>query len=229
MMAARFSADSHTYSRSVSLGAQAAFSWSCWLQLAADRNTYSCVLSVDSGTASDAYVLMTGSDGTTLGVWDESAQRASRALTVGVWYWVGVAINGANGLMVSRAPTDATPTASTWSTGSASTNQATFRIGRSPNSNEFLNGRVCAVKWWGTNLTQAELENEALTYLPQRTANLRAWYPLLAPDTADYSGNSTTLSGGTGATVEDGPPLSWGRRGRRRAVPGPPDGWGAVA
>jgi hypothetical protein len=53
--------------------------------------------------------------------------------------------------------------------------------------------------------------------MPQRTANLRAWYPLLKPDQNDASGNGQTLSGGTGATLDDGPPISWST-GRHRIV-----------
>jgi hypothetical protein len=209
-MAVRFSSDASSYSRTVSLGATTQWSVSCWVKISTDRNTFSCAWSLDSGAASDAYVLLTGSDGTTIGVYDESAPRATRALTVGTWYYIGISVNGANGTMVSRSASDTSFTVSTWSTGSASTSISTLRVGRSPNTSEFLNGCVAAFKWWhGATLTQAELETEAWRYLPRRTANIKAWFPFLTAETADYSGQGSTLSGGTGATTEDGPPITW--------------------
>ncbi len=204
------SSDASSYSRTVSLGSQTQWSSACWLKIVTDRNAFSCALSLDAGSA-DAYVLMTAGDGTTMGVWDESASRASRALTAGTWYWFGIAINGANGIMTSRSASDSSFTTSTWSTGSSATVQTTWRIGRSPNTSEFLSGSLAAVKWWNTNLTQAELQAEFDTYVPQRGAGLRAWYPFHAgPDTTDWSGNGMTLSGGTGATEDtSGPPIAW--------------------
>lgn len=206
-----FASDASTYSRTVSLGSQTQFSVTTWAKIVTDRNTNCGGWSADATSASDAYVLLTGSDGTTFGIYDETTSRATRACAVGVWYWFGIAINGASGIMTSRSASDSSFTTSTWSNGSAATVQTTWRIGKSPNIGEYLNGSIAAVKWWNTNLDTAALQAEFSTYVPQRTVGLRAWYPFHAgPDTTDWSGNGMTLSGGTGATTDSaGPPISW--------------------
>ncbi|MFD8556615.1 hypothetical protein ACFV1N_04890 [Streptosporangium canum] len=213
-MAVRFSADGQDYTRTISLGTISQFSLSCWVKISVDRDTYSTAWSLDG--VDGYYALQTTFSGTSIVVMDNAeGSHGSRALTVGTWYYVGVALNGVNGTMVSRALGDTTFTVSTWSDGQPSFTATNLRLGDSP-GNEWLNGALTGVKFWsGVALTQAELEAEAWTHMPQRTAGLRAWYPLTRAETADYSGNALTLSGGTGATTEDGPGIAW-RQGRRR-------------
>ena len=162
-MAVRWTASGQNYTRSLSLGTTTQFSLSCWVRLVTDRNSYSTLWSVDNGT-SDCWVCQTWDDGTNLQVWDDGAtSRGSGVqLSTGVWYWVAVAINGANGTFMVRAATAATPTVSTWSNGSSNVNAATLRIGDSPWGGEWWNGNMAAVKFWtGAALSQAELVNEA--------------------------------------------------------------------
>lgn len=84
-----------------------------------------------------------------------------------------------------------------------------LRIGESVFGAEWWRGRVANFKVWNAALTQAEIENELAQYVPHRTANLLRWHPFLIAETTDYSGADRTLTGGTGATTEDGPPIPW--------------------
>lgn len=214
-MAVRQSASGQHFTRAVNLTSQTAFAVACWLKISEDRDAVSTVWSLDDNDGFETAVgLKTSANGTTIGVEDFSAGVvASRALTVGVWYYVGVAVNGSNGVMVSKGATDSSFTVATWAT-SVNTDHTTLRIGDDGFA-QWFNGAVSGFKWWQGALSQAELESEAGSLAPRRTANLRAWYPWTRVETVDYSGNGQTLSGGTGATTEDGPPVPW-RRGRHR-------------
>ncbi|MEV0236885.1 LamG-like jellyroll fold domain-containing protein [Nonomuraea sp. NPDC050786] len=212
-MAVRFDADSEDYTRAVNLGAQSQWSMSCWVKISGDRDTYSTAWCLDGGSTTDYAFLQTINDGTTLTFSQASSGSntgflATRALTVGVWYYIAVSVNGASGTMVSKALGDALFTYSTWTAGKASTTHTNLRIGESVFEAEWLNGAVCAVKWWGAALSQAELQAEAGQFAPVRTTNLRAYYRFSGPSTVDNSGNSNTLSGGTGTTAEPDPVIA---------------------
>jgi concanavalin A-like lectin/glucanase superfamily protein len=214
-VAVRFSADGQDYTRTLSLGSQAAYTIALWVKISIDRNDVSTVWCVDNGS-DQAGVLQTDSDGTSLLYFDHTENVHSVAtLTAGVWHYVAISVNGANGTAVSRAATASTYTVSTWNDGATSLTMTNLRLGESVFGSQWLNGCVTGVRLWQATLTQAELENEAWTYLPRRTANLTAWYPQVRTETVDYSGNGRTLSGGSGAATEDGPPVAW-RQGRRR-------------
>lgn len=210
-MAVRFDDIGQNYTRTVSLGAQTAWSVSCWMKVSTDRNNFSTMWSIASSTTSYGYI-QTAMDGLTTGYFDSTAvtQRGARALTLGTWYWWGIAINGAAGAIYSRSASDATTTVTTWASGGApSITQTTLLLGESVFTNEWLNGCIAGFKWWGAILTQQELENESRQVMPYRTTNLRAWYPLDRVSTVDYSSAGAALSGGTGAVTEDGPGIPW--------------------
>jgi len=84
-------------------------------------------------------------------------------------------------------------------------------IGGGESSDEWFNGGAAAVKVYNAALTAAEVEAELAQYQPRRTTNLTNWYPLIVPETTDYSGNGNNLTAGsTETTTEDGPPIPWG-------------------
>jgi hypothetical protein len=213
-VAVRFSASSQEYTRTESLGSTSQWSVCCWVKISVDRNTFQTAWSLDNGTSA-FYVLETLNDGTTMTIADGVTTFQTRAFTVGRWYFVGVSVNGANGTWVTRAADDSSFTVQTWSTGTTQ-NIATMRLGASPFSGEWLNGCLAAFKFWtGVTLTSDQLQAEAWSYLPQRTANLRSFHPLTPASVTDFSGNGLTLSGVITPTTEDGPPISW-RIGHRR-------------
>lgn len=207
-MAVRMDADGEDYTRALALGTQSALTFTCWFKISVDRNTYSTIFSVDNGL-SDNWLLQAGADGTTVAtVFDASTQQGMGNLTVGTWYFVALATSGTTGTLYHRTAAATTLTAVTLSNVSG-VNAATLRIGESPWGGEWLNGCVAGARLWLAQLTATEATQESQQYVPQRTANLAAWYPLVRPETTDYSGNARTLSGGTGTAREDGPPIPW--------------------
>lgn len=210
-MPVRFDADAENYSRTLTLGAQADFSVSIWVNIRTDRNTYSTPWSLAATTSNYSYI-QTDTDGTSMAYWDHviGSPTGSRALTIGTWYWWGISHNGANVTVKSRSATDTSFTTST-SSASGNITLTTLLIGESVFNTEWLNGSVAGFKFWLAALSAAELEAEFFTMVPQRSNSLRLWQPFVRPETADWSGNGNTLSGGSGTAVDnDGPPIPWG-------------------
>jgi hypothetical protein len=221
-VAVRFDASGEHYTRATALGSVTQFSFSCWLKLDFDRGDYSTIWCLDSGATSDFSMLQTdAADSNQLAFYQNGISAIGvRTLTVGVWYWWGVSVNGSTVTVTSRSVGDSSFIFTSTATGDASgTNMANLRLGESIYGSEWWNGSLAAVKLWtGAALAQAELEAEAWTYTPTRTAGLAAWYPLLVPETTDYSGGGQTLSGGSGAVATSGPPIRWSAAGRRRIL-----------
>lgn len=208
-MAVRFDTTGESYTRALALGTQAALTVACWFKLSVDRNDYSSPFFIDNGT-SDNWGLQTGADGTTMAtVFDASTQQGMGSLTVGTWYFVCLSTNGTSGNLFHKTASAAGLTTVAVTSVTASVNAATLRLGDSPWGNEWLNGCLAAVKVWTTALTAAEAQTESTQYIPDRLTNLVSWHPLVKAETTDYSGNARTLSGGAGATTEDGPPIPW--------------------
>jgi hypothetical protein len=222
-VAVRFSADAQDFTRTVSLGTVTQFSVICWVKISTDRNTNSTVWTLDNGNG-DYLAVCTNTDGTTMKFFTESNSSGSaQNMTVGTWYAVACSVNGVNGSMWTRAITDSSWTAITWTNGTANTTGTTFRIGEHPGGGLWLNGAVAAMKVWnGVTLTQADFDNEVWQYRPKRVTNLVAWFPFVVTETADHSGNGWTLSGGSGTTTEDGPPIAWGGDGNILFLPSAP-------
>jgi hypothetical protein len=66
-VAVRFSAEAQTYSRTVTLGSQSAYSVACWVRLAADRNTWQSAWCLGNAGAGDVFaILQTSNTGTNL-------------------------------------------------------------------------------------------------------------------------------------------------------------------
>lgn len=216
-MAVRFAADGRDFTRAIT-GPLTAISVACWAKISVDRDNYSTIWSIDSGSTSDVLCLQTDSTGTNLVV-QFGGEQTLRTLTVGVWYFLGLIADNTNVTLISRAPSDTSFTVNTVAASNAATVAATtLRIGESPWGSEWLNGCVTGLRWWAATLTQNEMAAECFQHLPRRTNGLRGWYPLLThTQTTDFSGAGLTLSGGAGASTEDGPPVSW-RTGRHRIV-----------
>lgn len=241
-MAWRANADNQDYYFNGAWGATTQWSITCWAQISTDRNAASTVWDIDSGATSDYYLLRTATDGTTMSLVDETGvTKGGLAMTVGAWYYIGVAVNGAAGTFISRPATSNTFTTVTWASGmSASTNIQWLGIGESVFNGQWLNGCVAAFKFWrGATLSVTELQNESYTFMPRRFANLLAWFPFDNPSQFDFSGAGTYLSGGgdspgTRTGVKNNPPISWGSMATMRklwAKPDPPpvqpfQGWG---
>ncbi|MEU4224297.1 LamG domain-containing protein [Nonomuraea sp. NPDC026600] len=130
------------------------------------------------------------------------------AISPATWYRVAAVVNGANATFYSAAAGDPLTSASVADFSPPATPNQLW-IGADPFSN-WWDGRFAAIKMWDAALTASEVEQELGQYQPLRTTNLLRWHPLINAEVTDYSGNGNTLTGGTGATTEDGPPLAWG-------------------
>jgi hypothetical protein len=223
-VAVRFDAATEEYTRAASLGTVTQFAISCWVKLSVDLGSISTIWCVDNGFSGDFIRLSTDTDGNTLVVTDDTFgdPHAVGSLAVGTWCHVAIAFDGVNATAVFRGASDTTNTITTWADSSPSTSIVNLRIGDAVFDGQYFNGCVAAFKLWtGVALNQADLEAEAWTYMPRRTNGIRAWYPFLRAETTDYSGLGSTLSGGSGTTTEDGPPVSWGPRRRTVYAPAP--------
>lgn len=209
-MAVRFSADGQDYTRAIALGTLTAYTITCWGRIATDRNTYSTLWNLDNGI-NDCEVLQTKVDGTTMGIYaDVSPATDIVNMTVGTWYFFAIARSGTGGTAYYRTEGQAGLTSVSLSGLSANVNAANLRIGESVFDTEWFNGRIAALQCYtGVALTASEILLESMRYVPFRLTNLAFWYPFVRPETADYSGNARTLSGGTGVAVEDGPAIPW--------------------
>src|SRR5690606_2237061 len=184
------------------------FSLSCWVYLSSDRNNYSTAWSVDAGTGNNI-CLQTNNDGTTMSVVSNGNLGTAFAMSVGNWYWIGFVKSGTSGTLYYSNGLGSISSFNRSVTSNVTA--TTLRFGESPWNGEWLNGRLAAAKVWiGVALTADQMASERTTYVPSRFDNLTAWYPFLVNGTADYSGNGQTLSGGSGTSTEDGPPISWG-------------------
>lgn len=205
-MAVRFDADGEDYT-STSSPPTGNFTVTCWAKISVDRNTFTTIWASDNGTG-DLIYLQTQANGTTVQVWDDaSVVTGAVALTVGTWYRIAFTRNGTTSTMYTGTATGALTAATTANLSDVSATN--FRIGESPFGSEWLNGCVANLKHYSAVLSQAELEHELAQYVPRRTANLERWHPFIKVETADYSGNARTLSGGASTAREDGPPIPW--------------------
>jgi hypothetical protein len=228
-MAVRFDASGESYSRTLSLGSITTFTVSFWVKLASNRAISTILWQIDSGSAN--WLAVRAWDGTSLAVETDGGWNSllGHTLTVGTWCYIGVCAQTSGALNTVIGDAGGTLTASTPNFGATTFNGNLLRIGVGGASTGWVDGSIAAFKAWNAVLTTAELDLEARAYQPRRTTNLLGWYPFLTPSTVDLSGLGNTLTGGTGATTEDGPPIGW-RQGRRRTVlPAPPSVQAALA
>ncbi|WP_171074090.1 LamG domain-containing protein [Nonomuraea basaltis] len=220
-MAVRFDADGESYTRSTGLGAVTVFSFACWVKLAVDRATTTVILQIDNGSGANR-LRLNAWNGTALTFQSDGGGwfgTIGHTLVVGEWTYVALSAtsNPGQARTAIRAAGSTTFAGGSPSQANITVNAATLRIGDGQAASEWLNGSIAAVKVWDQELTADELQQESWTYMPQRTAGLRGWYPLLTNTTTDLSGSGQTLTGGTDAALDDGPPISW-RTGRHRTV-----------
>lgn len=221
-MAVRFDASGEAYSRTLGLGSVSAFTVSMWVRLASDRALSTILWQIDNGSAD--WLTVRAWDGTGLAIETDGEWNAllGQTLTVGTWCYVGIGAQTSGSVNKVIGNAGGSLIAANSNFGATTFTAGTLRIGVGGSPTGWLDGSEAAVKIWsGVQLTTDELELEAWTYTPRRISNLTAWYPFLTPSTVDYSGNGQTLSGGAGATTDDGPPIAWRSRRINAYIPLP--------
>jgi Concanavalin A-like lectin/glucanases superfamily len=220
-MAVRFDTDGEDYTQATTFDIGTC-TVCCWVRIDVDRNAVSTAWCIDNA-ASIALLLSTNADGVSWEIVDTGSGVSSLfAATVGTWYFIAVVKDpNASGTTAYWAAASAASLSSAVSSHNENASVNTIRVGESVNGGEWLNGSVAALKiWQGVKLTQGEIENERFQYVPNRTANLYAFYPFLeggatAGARQDFSGAGNNLSAGTNSATTDGPPIAW-RRGPAR-------------
>lgn len=201
-MANRFDASSDSYQVD---GLGAPHTLMAWVYLSVDTNSYSGMFTYNNGSQ---YFFGTGATGTRLNFFEGGNDTPGSELALATWYHVAiVAAAGGGGSRIAylNGVQDLAATGDDITGG-------TLFVGNN-SGGLLLNGRMAAVKAYSTTLTQAQIRQEMRQYLPYRTANLFAFWPLLtaAQGTIDFSGNAHPLTSNGTPTTEDGPPIPWSR------------------
>ncbi|HEV2778820.1 MAG TPA: LamG domain-containing protein [Actinophytocola sp.] len=210
-MAVRFDAASENYTAATGLPSNV-YTFAAWIRPAAvgatNRVVYWLTTSGDVFTG----IQVRSNASTDLQAYDSGSYAFNGlgplSASAGVWYRVALVVNGANATFYRAAAGDVLGSASAANFTTPAT-PTSFHLGDDP-YDEYWDGRLAAVKMWQAALTPAEVEVELGQYTPRRTADLLRWHPFITAEATDYSGNGHTLSGGTGTTTEDGPPIPWG-------------------
>lgn len=211
-MALRFDASGEKASRTTNLPTASGFTLAGFFKIVTDRNAASTFLHYGATAAGNVgdKTLETGTDGTTLTLWDGADAVTGTNLTVGSWVHLALTYDAANARAYLNGVLDITnarvanPTASI---AFGNTNTA---------DNEWLNGCCAALKVYSAVLTAAEILQEASQILPVRLANLNSFFPCVDQTSAnclkDYSGISGDLTAaGTLSVDADMPPVPWKR------------------
>lgn len=214
-MAVRYDATTDNMSRTASLPSTSTLTVCAHAYIQVSPNPFGIVFSYDNGVAAylqlyfdvgSPYVLTFGASG------GSAAQTVLGSITTGVWYFVAMTVNGANGVgygasMSTTAALSSVAKASINLTGVNKCWVANNGFG----GGDDLNGRIANLKIWEASLSAAELEQERYFTRPQRIANLYGWYPQLDAATAatDFSGNGRNFTVGGTLATEDHAPTAW--------------------
>jgi len=127
----------------------------------------------------------------------------------GVWYHATMVRSG-----VARCLAIINGVYSCESTINVSTRKAAtvMTIGRTQDGEEYIDGRVAAIKAWNTALTPEEVRREMKFISPVRTTNLYGWWPgYPGQHGKDYSGNQHDFTEVGSPTDEAPPPVVWNK------------------
>lgn len=211
-MAVRFDADGEAFIRSGGLGLTSntlPLTVCGWFKRVADRNTFTNPLNIDNGSGSEGEQISSNSGGDVAQLTSNNGQGIVNGPTYvnDTWFFMaGTVQSGTNGRNF-RWKADGAASLTTGTATTISPDQhiglTRISIGDGPFSGEWFNGSIVCVRLWNAILSESELLAEADSATPVRTTNLQgAWRLSTTSDTADASGNSRPLTGGTGATTD---------------------------
>jgi hypothetical protein len=182
-----------------------------WFYLSADRGALANAIAYgDSSGGADVQLGIDQAVSTgQLMIWDALNVVTGTTLSLSTWYHLALTISSVDGAGSALGYLDGVLDITNPNVGSTVSSELLW-IGND-NDAEWLNGRAAAIKVYSAVLSAAEIQQEMRQYLPARTANINAWYPLLsvADDEIDFSGNARTWTVGGTLATEDGPPIPW--------------------
>lgn len=215
-MAVRFNGTSASgFSTTSGVPTTASFTITCWFYLVSAAPSGLLMWSLDSSATQYAYLgVEVDPSSALLFDWQGTGATiisAAAPLSVGTWYKTGVVVSGTTARLYQATASSALSTYSETANFVLPSGTLKLWIGDSVHASFYGHYRLAAFKMWNSNLTKAEVEQELCCYVPRRTANLTHWYPMVRKETTDYSGHARTLTGGSAATTEPGPPIAWTR------------------
>ena len=224
-MAVRFDASSDGLSStSAVIDHNAAYTVLLWFYLVSDPSgTRRVIWTANQNTAAwYDYLYVVNSSGIKIGIeaWlnvSGTAVLSSSTISTGTWYCVAVVRESTSslklyfGVLGGGLTLQATNTQSVASRSAATREELGAWTTSNSNALGVPGGRIFAYKEWQTDLSLAELNQEAQRIAPVRFANLFRWTPLWPGDwTGDYSGNGRSWTADGTLTDEDNPPIGWG-------------------
>lgn len=202
-----FSGDGNHLRPGTVFGSSTNWSACLWAYIAVDRNNYSAPFAFDrAGHATNYQELITNPDGTTMAVYHTGGNFDVGAMAVGTWYFLGMKV-GAAGACSAYIGTEGTG-ALTKVTGTVSTSGTWDQItigATNFHATEWWNGRICQVRAWNAQLSDAEFYQEKIRATLQRTSDVLGWWELAsnATRTQDSFGSNTLTESGYGSWTED--------------------------
>lgn len=215
-MASRFANSTDRLIRTASvLDYNAAYTVTFHLNLVSLRGAFGDFFSINDGSATNYDVL--GIDDTNHATVEAtpgaSVQAAGGVLSTSAWVWAVLRRDSTTSLTMRLYDQTGTVVRTSTSTQNVGGRAASTRMefNGTAAEGEWFNGDVAGIKIWSTNLSDNELLNERLAYLPRKLDNLVGWWPVLGGEhTRDYSGlGRNWTDGGSPADVSN-PPISWG-------------------
>ncbi|HXV42413.1 MAG TPA: LamG-like jellyroll fold domain-containing protein [Anaerolineae bacterium] len=215
-MAVRFDAAADRLLRTTDLpDCNAAYTWMAWIYLVSDLNAVSNLFVFSDNSNGITEAAQTANDGVTLQINVRGPSGTGTVngtlLNVGQWYHVAMVRETTTSVKIYLdGVLDATSTIDVSTRGAATRMEHGAKFSGNQQRSD---SRQFAIKFWSTNLSLAEIQNEMRTIRPHRTANLYGWWPCFPGATErlrDYSGNSRDWTEGGTLTDEDPPPLGWG-------------------
>ena len=219
-MSADISAASQRYTLSGLSFSSLNFTMMCWVKRDTDTNNYA--VPVDLITTPTGYAVFTTDSTGDLLFFEHNMEGGAEDINI-----TGPTLNNTDWFFLcgTRAGTgtnsgkfyyaaNAAALSLAQATIASSFTATALTIGDHRTDTTYFNGKIANVKIWSAALTQAEIELERWQFQPRITSTLVGWWPLFAGGAVaaaqtDYSGNGRTLSGGTGSTTGDNPPIVW--------------------
>jgi Concanavalin A-like lectin/glucanases superfamily len=203
-----FDASTDSLLRSTGLPLIDAATAMAWVWLASNIGSYTTA-AYFGANAGAGYYLGTGATGTTFYISSDAAEFTGSEMTIQTWSHLAMTIAGTGaGQFLGYLNGGSIITGN----GSAGPAAARLQIGNAPGPIPWP-GRIANVQIYNVALSQADIQQAMQQYVPQRWADLNAWYPLLnAANVSDYTTAATVWTVGGTLTDADGPPIPWDRR-----------------
>lgn len=190
------------------------FSFTGWARVHTDQNNNQTLfrISLANGTRINFATDTDGTSGPACFTTGGSVVN-SLGFVVDAWRKIAMTCDGDDAIVYARDPTTGGTVSASGTIGGAGTGNADVLslFGRGPSdASEWYAGDLAYIRFWfGTRLTQTQVEAEWDSSTPIVTTNLFAhWKLLTATDLNDYSGNGNHLTAGsTSLTTVDDPPI----------------------